>query len=144
MKSILEGQTHPRWYRITSIILMIGGIAKIFSAIYLQLAETGMNVFLFKPGVLIGVGIYEFLVASMMTSTRIPALPKLIIGFWTGTAFLAAHLFFYFLKIGGCPCLGIFAMSSGVLSRLLNVLIVFAALYIFIGSFQHFRREIRS
>jgi hypothetical protein len=144
MKSILEGQKHPRWYRITSIILMIGGIAKIFSAIYLQLAETGMSVFLFKPRVLIGVGIYEFLVASMMTSTRIPALPKLIIGFWTGTAFLAAHLFFYFLKIGGCPCLGIFAMSSGVLSRLLNVLIVFAALYIFAGSFQHFRREMCS
>lgn len=144
MKSTLDGSKPQKWYSITSTILMIGGIAKIFSAFYLQLTETGMNVFLFRPGVLIGVGIYEFLVAAMMINPRVPTIPKLIIGFWTGTAFLSAHVFFYFLKIGNCPCLGVFAMSSGVLSRFLNVLIVFAALYIFVGSFQHFRREIRS
>ena len=144
MKSARDTSEQPTWYRVTSTILIIGGIAKIFSAIYLQLVETGINVFLFRPPVLTAVGIYEFVVAGMMTSIRIPAIPKLIVGFWTGTAFLAAHLFFYFLKIGGCPCLGIFSTSRGGLSQILNLLIVAAALYIFVGSFQQFRKELRA
>ena len=134
----------PSWYRMSATILYVGGIAKVFSAIYLQLADTGLNVFLLKPGVLIAIGIYEFLLARLLLRVRSFSITKLILTFWTGTAFLATHMFLYSLKIGGCPCLGIFGGTGGVLTGLLNGVVVCAAVYIFAGSFYYFRKEIQA
>ena len=138
---------HPdisTWYQVTATILIIGGVAKIFSAIYLLLIDPPLDVFLFKPGWLVTIGIYEFVAATLMTSRQVSPVPKLILAFWTGTAFLATHLFFYFLKMGACPCLGVLARGSGPVGALIHGLIIAAALYIFLGAFQHFRRELNS
>lgn len=143
MKGNEEWAECPRWHKVSAAILVIGGIAKILSAIYLQLADTGLNVFLFKPVVLLVIGIYEFLLAAMLLRARVFPVAKLMLAFWTGTAFLATHVFLYFLKIGGCPCLGIFAKTGGVFSGVLNAVVVCSAFYIFGGSFYYFRKELR-
>lgn len=132
----------PIWYRATSTILSCGALAKIASALYLEWTGLVIDVFLFKSSVLLAIGLYELLLAGFLLSGRVPVIPKLVLGFWTGSAFLATHVFYHVLKIGGCPCLGVLGQSGGMLSRIMNVIIIAAAFYIFLGSLNLFRKEL--
>ena len=127
------------WLKRTASILLVTGFIKVVSGVLFYESLIEIDLVFFKPWFLFSTALYEFVVSYMLLRSGFQTYVKLILAFWTASAFLAAHGLFLLLKVEGCPCLGFLSKTSSGLS---NTIVLLVTAYIFAGAIYYFRQEL--
>ena len=127
------------WLKGTASILLVTGLVKIASGLLFYESLNEIDLVFFKPWFLFVTALYELVMCYILLKTSYETYIKLILAFWTATAFLAVHGLFLLLKIEGCPCLGFLSSASSSLS---NTIVFVSIAYIFSGAIYFFKQEL--